>query len=157
MLPRGVSIGLVHICKHCCQTVCPDTRLCPWTYSKQPVYNLSHPYTLPIGQLKLPCFTVKVCLELPATYVPCKSAFSTTVLFSCSSTTCNNLSANHSITGIKIYCGVSTPLIAYLTNGAANAKYSPSVSAFALVHILSTFFGVRAGQSDGRFKNMSAI
>jgi hypothetical protein len=61
------------------------------------------------------------------------------------------------MTGIKIYCGIWVPLIAYLTNGAANAKSSPGVSAFALVHVLSTFFDVRAGQSDGMFKNMSAI
>jgi len=75
MLPRSVSTGLVHTCKHCCQTVCPDTRLCPRTFSKQPVHTVSHPHTLPIGQLK----TV-MCLELPITYVPCKSAFSTTVV-----------------------------------------------------------------------------
>jgi len=52
MLPWSVSTGLVHICKHCWQAVCPDTRLCPRTFSKQPVYTVSHPYTLPIGQLK---------------------------------------------------------------------------------------------------------
>lgn len=34
---------------------------------------------------------MKVCLELPVTHVPCKYAFSTTVVSSCSSTTRNNL------------------------------------------------------------------
>jgi hypothetical protein len=55
------------------------------------------------------------------------------------------------------YCGICAPLIAYLTNVAANVKHSPSFKAFALVHILSIVFGVRAGQNDGVLKNMSAI
>jgi hypothetical protein len=156
MLPRGVSKGPVNICKHCCQTVCPDTRRCRPTFSKQPVYTVSHPYTFPIGQLKMIMFYSE---SVPGA-----------TNYQCSMQICffNGSSVPVPPPHVTIYlpATVSQALIffavfelrwLYISQMGRWMQSSPSVSAFALLRILNTFFGVRVGQSDGMFKNMSAI
>lgn len=97
-----------------------------------------------------------MCLELPITNVPCKSVFSTAV--------CLPLPPPHvtiylpaTVSHALIFFAVFELRRLYISRTGRWMQSSPSVSAFALLRILNTFFGVRAGQSDGMFKNMSAI